>query len=305
MFNSGSEIASRHHVVPFRPASTLGPGSFQNHLSAWQYSDKSVPGHYHLFCIWAVCHGLAWPALPVPASTSSTRPSCSGVACSMMFCTSCLCSSTGSASFCSKNSSERSNEFLISRVRASGSILLLVVYLDSMEPLCPMKKTLKSCAIFPLDSAINNCVSKYARNTYGLHLNRGLNTFRTSLLMRGVGRNIFSELRPLLVLCVWSGAITAEFVDRGFPCASLSLRYASRCCVAGLVVNVKYWIQANLYQEPMQQIDKVNAVTVVYNHFGNIKDTVRATGFSDSTVRRYVSMARLPGHVSQSNYKPQ
>ncbi len=53
-------------------------------------------------------------------------------------------------------------------------------------------------------------------------------------------------------------------------------------------------LHANLSQAPMNKIDTINAVTVVYKHFGSIKKTVEATGFSDPTVRRYVRLARLP-----------
>ncbi len=102
--------------------------------------------------------------------------------------------------------------------------------------LAPHEEDAKVMYIFPLDSVMSNCVSKYTRSTYGLHSNRGLNTFCTNLLIRGVGRNVLSELRPLFVLCVWSSDIMTEFDDRGSPHASLSLRYASRCRVADLVV---------------------------------------------------------------------
>jgi len=53
-------------------------------------------------------------------------------------------------------------------------------------------------------------------------------------------------------------------------------------------------LHANLMQAPMANQDRVNAVTVVYENFGNIKDTVSATGFSESTIRRYVRASRLP-----------
>ena len=46
-----------------------------------------------------------------------------------------------------------------------------------------MKKTRKSWAILPLDSATSNSVSKYAHNTYGLHEKRGLKVLRISLLI--------------------------------------------------------------------------------------------------------------------------
>ena len=53
-------------------------------------------------------------------------------------------------------------------------------------------------------------------------------------------------------------------------------------------------LNANLTQAPMTEMDKVNAVTSVYNHFGSIGNTVKATGLSDVTVRKYVKVARLP-----------
>ena len=59
-------------------------------------------------------------------------------------------------------------------------------------------------------------------------------------------------------------------------------------------------LHANLSQAPMQKLDKINAVTMVYGHFGNIKDTVQATGFSDSTIRRYVEIVRLPEQLKDA-----
>ena len=53
-------------------------------------------------------------------------------------------------------------------------------------------------------------------------------------------------------------------------------------------------LNANLTQAPMTEMDKVNAVTAVYNHFDSIGNTVKATGLSDGTVRKYVKVARLP-----------
>lgn len=53
-------------------------------------------------------------------------------------------------------------------------------------------------------------------------------------------------------------------------------------------------LNANLTQAPMTEIDKVNAVTAVYNHFGTVKDTASVTGLSEPTIRKYVKAARLP-----------
>ena len=53
-------------------------------------------------------------------------------------------------------------------------------------------------------------------------------------------------------------------------------------------------LNANLTQAPMTDMDKVNAVTAVFNHFGKIRSTVMATGLSDGTIRKYVKVARLP-----------
>ena len=53
-------------------------------------------------------------------------------------------------------------------------------------------------------------------------------------------------------------------------------------------------LNANLTQAPMTDMDKINAVTAVYNHFGSVRNTVKATGLSDGTVRKYVKVARLP-----------
>jgi hypothetical protein len=69
------------------------------------------------------------------------------------------------------------------------------VYLASMEPLCPMKNTRKSWAIFPLDSAISNCVSKNALKTYGLQLNLGRSIFLISFVMVCVSASIQSHLQ--------------------------------------------------------------------------------------------------------------
>src|SRR5437660_1015070 len=79
-------------------------------------------------------------------------------------------------------------------------MLLFVVYLASMEPVCPMKKTRKSCAIFPLDSAIKSCVSKNALSTYGLHLNLGLIAFLTSY-------SILSIEQFLEFCCIWNSLV--------------------------------------------------------------------------------------------------
>ena len=41
---------------------------------------------------------------------------------------------------------------------------LLVVYLASMSPLCPMKNCLYACDMYPLLSARSSWVSKYPRS---------------------------------------------------------------------------------------------------------------------------------------------
>ena len=53
-------------------------------------------------------------------------------------------------------------------------------------------------------------------------------------------------------------------------------------------------LNANLTQAPMTDMDKINAVTAVYNHFGSVHNTVKATGLSDYIVRKYVRVNRLP-----------
>ena len=53
-------------------------------------------------------------------------------------------------------------------------------------------------------------------------------------------------------------------------------------------------LNANLTQAPMTEMDKVNAVTSVYNHFESVRNTVKATGLSDYIVRKYVKVNRLP-----------
>ena len=53
-------------------------------------------------------------------------------------------------------------------------------------------------------------------------------------------------------------------------------------------------LNANLTQAPMTEMDKVNAVTSVYNHFGSVRNTVKVTGLSDYIVRKYVKVNRLP-----------
>ena len=53
-------------------------------------------------------------------------------------------------------------------------------------------------------------------------------------------------------------------------------------------------LNANLTQAPMTDMDKINAVTAVYNHFDSIRNTVKATGLSDYIVRKYVRVNRLP-----------
>lgn len=53
-------------------------------------------------------------------------------------------------------------------------------------------------------------------------------------------------------------------------------------------------LNANLTQSPMTNMDKTNAVTSVFNHFGNIKDTVKSTGLSEYIIRKHVKISRLP-----------
>lgn len=59
-------------------------------------------------------------------------------------------------------------------------------------------------------------------------------------------------------------------------------------------------LNANLTQAPMTEIDKVNAITTVYNHFGKVSSTVRVTGLSAPTIRKYVKAARLPPTLKQA-----
>src|SRR5438445_5027828 len=100
-------------------------------------------------------------------------------------------------------------------------MLLFVVYLASIEPVCPMKKTRKSCAIFPLDSAINSCVSKNALSTYGLHLKRGLIAFLTSYSILAVDTNFFPLFFPQYVTSFVDGDITELSGVRISPAAIL------------------------------------------------------------------------------------
>ena len=53
-------------------------------------------------------------------------------------------------------------------------------------------------------------------------------------------------------------------------------------------------LNANLTQAPMTEMDKINAVTSVYNHFGSVRNTVKVTGLSDYIIRKYVKVNRLP-----------
>ena len=59
-------------------------------------------------------------------------------------------------------------------------------------------------------------------------------------------------------------------------------------------------LHANLLQAPMGRLDKINAVTRVYNHFGNMRDTAAATGFSEPTIRSYVKISRLPADLKSA-----
>ena len=62
----------------------------------------------------------------------------------------------------SENSSDLAKDSCISCSRASGSTPLFVVYFDSIDPLCPIKNTRKSCAILPLSSATGSRAGKDA-----------------------------------------------------------------------------------------------------------------------------------------------
>jgi ParB/RepB/Spo0J family partition protein len=59
-------------------------------------------------------------------------------------------------------------------------------------------------------------------------------------------------------------------------------------------------INANLTQQEMEEIDKVSAVTAVYNQFDSIKMTCQKTGMSESTIRRYVKFNRLPEDLKKA-----
>ncbi len=56
------------------------------------------------------------------------------------------------------------------------------VYLVSMFLQCPIKNARKSPTTFPLDSAMNICISKHVRRTYGLHWKQG-NTYSVAVLL--------------------------------------------------------------------------------------------------------------------------
>ncbi len=66
----------------------------------------------------------------------------------------------------SKYSSDLLNDSRIALSNFSGSMLLFVVHVACILPWCPMKKTLKSCAILPFDSAINRCVKVCSQNVW-------------------------------------------------------------------------------------------------------------------------------------------
>ena len=53
-------------------------------------------------------------------------------------------------------------------------------------------------------------------------------------------------------------------------------------------------IHTNLAQAPMNKMDKINSVTLLFDHFESVKDTSEATGFSHATIRKYVQTSRLP-----------
>jgi len=59
-------------------------------------------------------------------------------------------------------------------------------------------------------------------------------------------------------------------------------------------------INANLTQQDMEEIDKINAVTAVYNQFGSVKLTKQQTGLSENTIRNYVKFNRLPQELKKA-----
>ena len=59
-------------------------------------------------------------------------------------------------------------------------------------------------------------------------------------------------------------------------------------------------LSANLCQAPMSKTDRINATTVVYDHFGSVRDTAKMTGLHESTIRRYVEISRLPGLLREA-----
>jgi ParB/RepB/Spo0J family partition protein len=59
-------------------------------------------------------------------------------------------------------------------------------------------------------------------------------------------------------------------------------------------------INANITQQEMDDIDKINAVTAVFNQFGSIKLTKQQTGLSENTIRNYVKFNRLPQELKKA-----
>ena len=59
-------------------------------------------------------------------------------------------------------------------------------------------------------------------------------------------------------------------------------------------------INANLTQQPMDEIDRINGVTAVFNQFDSIKLTKQHTGLSEYTIRKYVKFNRLPKELKDA-----
>ncbi len=62
-------------------------------------------------------------------------------------------------------------------------------------------------------------------------------------------------------------------------------------------------IHTNLSQAPMNKMDKINSITLLFDHFESIKDTSEATGFSHATIRKYVQVSRLPEQLKNMTEK--
>ncbi|MDE1863370.1 MAG: hypothetical protein KGI33_10745 [Thaumarchaeota archaeon] len=74
-----------------------------------------------------------------------------------------------------------------------------------------MKKTQKSYATFPRESAMRNCISKKARSTYCLHVHLGLIVLLISPSILRVGKKGFVLFFPLLFGFAVAGAITGDW----------------------------------------------------------------------------------------------